>query len=485
MGTRSGYLTRRPSLVWLVVLTAWIGVAEATAQVETTPEQQALRMSISERYEVVRLSQGVGLVPKAAGSDVRLIELTDGTVAVNGVLVSGQELRELVGEDAGLIVQLTYLDVDARLALFEIDRPAEAAEPAASAPPPPRPAEVSETPRPRRRTNRRGGIVRVLGSVAVDADELVDGDIVVIAGSLRVDGAVDGDIVVVGGSASFGPGASAEGDVTVVGGALRRDPTARIRGQINDIGLGLLNLEDIGMPNFRVRPFVPFVPFFRLGNVMATVLRLVFLGMLASVALFVARGPVERIARRSALEPLKAGFVGLLAQLLFFPLLVIAILVLAVSIIGIPLLLLVPFALVAALLVMVAGFSGVALGVGQWTSSRFEKDPHHVYVAVWIGVALILAPALLGKLVDVGGFFRIFGVALALTGFLVEYAAWTTGIGAAVLNRFGSAPLPQPGAGPAMPPQGPPAPPEPDATSAELPPPALEEPPAPPPTSDD
>ena len=481
MGTRSGYLTRRPSFVWLVVLTAWIGVAEATAQVETTPEQQALRTSISERYEVVRLSQGVGLVPKAAGSDVRLIELTDGTVAVNGVLVSGQELRELVGEDAGLIVQLTYLDADARLALFDIDRPAEAAEPAANAPPP-RPAEVSETPRPRRRTDRRGGIVRLLGSVTVDADELVDGDIVVIAGSLRVDGAVDGDIVVVGGSADFGPAASAEGDVTVVGGALRRDPTARIRGQIHDIGLGLLSFEDIGVPHFRVRPVVPF---FRLGNVMATVLRLVFLGMLASVVLFVARGPVERVARRSALEPLKAGIVGLLAQLLLFPLLVIAILVLAVSIIGIPLLLLVPFALVAALLVMVAGFTGVAQAVGQWTSSRFGKDPHHLYVAVWIGVALILAPALLGKLVDVGGFFRIFGVALALTGFLVEYAAWTTGIGAAVLNRFGPAPLPQRGTGPAMPPQGPPAPPGPDAASAELPPPALEEPPPPPRTSED
>ena len=482
MGTRSGYLTRRPSLVWLVVLTAWIGVAEATAQVETTPEQQALRTSISERYEVVRLSQGVGLVPKAEGSDVRLIELTDGTVAVNGVLVSGQELGELVGEDAGLIVQLTYLDADARLALFEIDRPAEAAEPAASAPPPPRPAEVGETPRPRRRTDRRGGIVRVLGSVTVDADELVAGDIVVIAGSLRVDGAVDGDIVVVGGSASFGPAAIAQGDVTVVGGGLRRAPTARIEGQMNDIGLGLLSFEGIGLPNFRVRPAVPF---FRLGNVMASVLRLVLLGMLASVALFVARGPVERIARRSALEPLKAGIVGLLAQLLFFPLLVIAILVLAVSIIGIPLLLLVPFALVAALLVMVAGFTGVAQAVGQWTGSRFGKDPHHIYAAVWIGVALILAPALLGRLVDVGGFFRIFGVALALTGFLVEYAAWTTGIGAAVLNRFGPVPLPQRGARPATSPQGQPAPPGPDAASAELPPPALEEPPPPPPTSDD
>ena len=480
METGSGYLTRRPSLVWLVVLTAWIGVAEATAQVETTPDQQALRTSISERYEVVRLSQGVGLVPKAAGSDVRLIELTDGTVVVNGVLVSGQELRELVGEDAGLIVQLTYLDADARLALFEIDRPAEGAEPTASAPP--RPGEVSETPRPRRRNNRRGGIVRVLGSVTVDADELVDGDIVVIAGSLRVDGAVDGDIVVVGGSADFGPAAVAEGDVVVVGGALRQDPTAQIRGQINDIGLGLPSFEHIGLPAFRVRPFGPFFPG---GNVMATVLRLVFLGMLASVALFVASGPVERIARRSALEPLKAGIVGLLAQLLFFPLLVIAILVLAVSIIGIPLILLVPFALVAALLVMVAGFTGVAQAVGQWTSARFGKDPRQIYVAVWIGIALILAPALLGRLVDIGGFFRIFGVTLALTGFLVEYAAWTTGIGAAVLNRFGPAPLPQRGAGPAMPPQGPPAPPGPDATSAELPPPALEEPPPPPRTSED
>ena len=263
----------------------------------------------------------------------------------------------------------------------------------------------------------------------------------------------------------------------MVGGSLRQDPGAQIRGQINNIGVGALDFSrfrELAAHSHATHLFFSS----RLGNVIATLLRLVFLGMLASVVLFVARGPVERIARRSALEPLKAGVVGLLAQLLFFPLLVICIVILAVSIIGIPLLLLVPIVLVAALLIMVAGFAGVAQLVGRWGTTTFGKDPQQIYLVVWIGVALILAPTLLGRIMDAGGgFFRIFGVILALIGFLVEYAAWTTGIGAAVLNRFGSAGHPRLSAGPPPasqeppPRQGPPPPPSvPDPSVPEHPP---------------
>ena len=61
-----------------------------------------------------------------------------------------------------------------------------------------------------------------------------------------------------------------------------------------------------------------------------------------------------------------SGFTGLLAQLLFIPVLVLTVVMLAVSMIGIPLLVLVPFGVVAFLLAMLVGFAGVALRVGQW-----------------------------------------------------------------------------------------------------------------------
>ena len=93
-------------------------------------------------------------------------------------------------------------------------------------------------------------------------------------------------------------------------------------------------------------------------------MRLIFLAVIGCVVVFAARGTVERVALRSAAEPLKAGLIGVLAQILFIPLLVLTILFLVVSIIGIPLLTLLPFALIAAFLAMIVGFTGAIQGLG-------------------------------------------------------------------------------------------------------------------------
>ena len=94
----------------------------------------------------------------------------------------------------------------------------------------PRSAEVP------RALARREDIVRIGGSVSVDSDEYVRGDVVVIGGSANINGEVNGEVVVVGGSARFGPQADVRGDITVVGGGLARDPGAVTRGAINEVG---------------------------------------------------------------------------------------------------------------------------------------------------------------------------------------------------------------------------------------------------------
>ena len=94
-------------------------------------------------------------------------------------------------------------------------------------------------------------------------------------------------------------------------------------------------------------------------------MRLFLLALLASGIVLVARGPVERIAQRASAEPLKAGVVGVLAQMLAVPLLVSGILMAVISIVGIPLLLLLPFIFMAAGLMMLAGFSGAVLGTAS------------------------------------------------------------------------------------------------------------------------
>ena len=69
-----------------------------------------------------------------------------------------------------------------------------------------------------------------------------------------------------------------------------------------------------------------------------------------------------------------------------------------------------------------------------------------IYLSVWVGVALMLLPTMAGEAFELaGGPFRVFAVLLVLTGALIEYAVWTSGLGAIVLNRFGT-PLPGRGA---------------------------------------
>ena len=93
---------------------------------------------------------------------------------------------------------------------------------------------------------------------------------------------------------------------------------------------------------------------------MSTGTRLGVLSLIACLILLVAREHVERIGARAAAEPIKAGAIGVLAQLLFLPLLIFSIVLLVVTIIGIPLLALIPFAILALVIVLLVGFTSVA-----------------------------------------------------------------------------------------------------------------------------
>ena len=339
--------------------------------------------------------------------------------------------------------------------------PPPAAPPAAGAPAPPAaPAEERQ-----RRTVRRS-IVRFGGDVHVPVDERLVGEVVLIGGRLRVDGEVTREVTVIGGSAEFGPEAVARRDVTIVGGGVTRHPGARFDQGLNEVSFNGLDFDLSGLgsgPRFRW-PSPPAPMLYRSGDLMGTFIRFAFLGLLGSVVLLVASGSTRRVAERVTREPVKAGVVGLLAQLLFLPLLIIGMVVLVVTIIGIPLLALVPVVCVAALVVLVLGFTGVV----QLVSRVLARGERSDFMLFWAGLVLLMTPALFGDALDlIGGPFRLFAVILGVTGFLLEYLAWTTGSGAVILNWFGGVAAPA-GGGSLPPPVPPPV--RPQAPSASLPP---------------
>jgi hypothetical protein len=130
--------------------------------------------------------------------------------------------------------------------------------------------------------------------------------------------------------------------------------------------------------------------------------------------------------------------VGLAAQLLFVPLLVITVVVLAVSIIGIPLLLLVPFGLLAVAVALVLGFAGSACAVGRWVGRRAGSDMPGLLVSLVVGLAVLFALTIIARFLGVAGLpvGLVLGGILAV-GFVVEYVAWTVGLGGVLLSRFG------------------------------------------------
>jgi hypothetical protein len=409
---------------------------------------RALAQRVERRFDVLPVQNGIVLTPKTAHGGIRTIELTGGTVAINGEAVTGSELNARLGADAELVLPLTYLTTADQRALFGLaaagtsgETPAvppappvpPAAEPAAPAAPaaPPAPEEPSSSDRMHRSSDR----VRIGGSLTVNADEIVDGDVVVVGGSAHINGEVRGDVAVIGGTCRIGPTADIHGDVTIMGGTLDRNPNAHISGKVNIVGFDH-NFLPIS-PFHRNWMFVPALGVFAFAGFLATTVRIALLILLACLVLLIVPKPVEQVAARVSTEPVKAWLIGLACELLFLPVLILTIILLVVTIIGIPLLVLVPFALIALLLIGLLGYTAVAVQIGHFIDTRLGWRLEGPYLPAIVGVFTLGALSIFGRLMGMfGGIFDIFGL-FALVGALIEWTAWTTGFGACVLVRFG------------------------------------------------
>jgi hypothetical protein len=422
-------------------------LATAQAQAQTAMPSEVLRTETQRRFEVLLLRDGLALRPRTADRSIQSIEIARGTIAIDGAPVTGSELRARLGADADVVMQLSYLDADARQRLFgsagsaapaaapPLELPAPPAVPPAAATPAP-PAAPDPPPLPelesRERSRRSDSRVRIFGgSITVAANEIVDGDVVAVGGSAVIRGEVRGNVVSVGGSVELGPNAIVRQDVTVVGGVLRADDTARIDGEVHEVALSRFNLDG------RFWPRVPGVWGWTFGSafaLMGTLIRAGVLSILVALVILLAREQVDAVSLRAAADPLKSGGVGFLAQLLFLPLLLITIIVFVITIIGIPLLVFIPFALLALGLVALVGFSAVAQNAGRFVAARFGWSLPSPYGTALAGILVLLSPLLLARLIGLaGGLVFPMTAALSLVGWLVEYAAWTIGFGAAAL----------------------------------------------------
>ena len=422
------------ALTSIVLVLATVLFTSQAAWTQARPDdRRALREQLERKYDLVPLTDGVGLRPKARG-DVRLVEVTAGTVAINGDVVTGRELRDRLGADADAVLRLSYLSTD------ELR---EVAAPPAPAPAPPAPEPSLERtpsePRPERdwRHRSHGDRIRIFGNVSVNQDEEIGGQAVAVFGSVRVDGKVDDQVVAVLGSVILGSDAVVGGDVVSVGGRVIRSPGAETRGSVTEVAL-----TDSWVPfhgpwsrGWEGAPF--FFSFGAVPRLIGTGVRLSLLLLLTGVALLVARRSVDASAVRVADNPLKTTVVGLVAEVLVLPILVLTTIVLSISIIGIPLLLLLPFVVLALLVMALVGFTGTAAAIGNAVQRRYSPGAQTPYMAVVVGLLVILSPVLLGRLLAVVGWpVTPVSVLLVAIGFTLELLAWASGFGAMLAHAF-------------------------------------------------
>ena len=434
------------ALAAIVAVLATIADGECAQGTAGPPD--ALRQQLEQRFDVTALQDGVLLRPIGGDARFRAIEVNERSIAIDGVAATGAELRSRLGTDADVVLRLSYLDADARRQLLgspaalppdrSVEQPVERTEAPSS--------QTDETRRRRRRVrgDRDGNDrVRFGGNVSVEDGDIVNGDVVAIGGSVRVNGEVQGDAVAIGGGLELGPHANIQGDAVSVGGTLKRDPGARVEGKVVDIGGGWAFRPEMWRWNrFPGRGFPPFGPNFfgaaaGVFALMGTLMRVLVLCLLSSIVLFIGREYVERVGARAAAEPLKAGAIGLAAQLLIGPVLLLTIVVFVVTIVGIPLLLLVPFAMLAFGGVLLLGFTAVAYHLGRLANARFAWRHDNTYLTAVTGILMLVSPVLIARVLGLADWllFPLTGT-LVFLGLVAEYLAWTVGFGAVALLKF-------------------------------------------------
>jgi hypothetical protein len=270
-----------------------------------------------------------------------------------------------------------------------------------------------------------GGVhLRIFRNYTLAEGETSNEPIVVIGGSAQIDGRVDDDVVVIGGGLRLGPKAVVEGNAVSLAGRVTLDPGASVRGSIDEAVFPWAGISfDPGWSNIWWTGLAFWGSVLRLSLTMAV----------AVVLTLAAPGWIGSISDRSAGASI---LTGLAVEVLFVPALIVLVVALIVSIVGIPLLAAIPLLLAGFALVWVAGFTGVAVRLGRALRGRSAMAQPTV-VDFLIGYAIIIGVTVIAQLMAYSlGWINLATWPMRSAGLLVEYVAWTIGLGAAVTSLF-------------------------------------------------
>jgi hypothetical protein len=265
-------------------------------------------------------------------------------------------------------------------------------------------------------------IVKFGESVEIDTGRIVEGDVVVIGGSLKICGTVKGDAVCMGGTLSVCSTGVIEGDAVSIGGTVVKEPNAKIMGDEVSMGNFVPGWVFKGpWPKYGLR-FAGFTIFF---------MKALIVLLITWILVMVLSDRIRVVGDTAAKRPLASFGLGLVI-LLLTP---IAMVLLCITIIGIPVAILLPIGLV---IIGFLGYTGIAYAFGR---KLFGRGTDGIVRATIVGVLILEAIPLVGKLLCIpGGPICIIGLPIRIVGFAVIACAIAMGLGAAVLSKLGQQP---------------------------------------------
>lgn len=263
-----------------------------------------------------------------------------------------------------------------------------------------------------------GALVRVFSDVAVPEGQRVDGDVVTIFGSSRIDGHVTGNTVSVCGSVRLGPHAIVDGDMVAILGVIDRAEGATVGGESVDIG---------------VLPPIPGIPALPSILLMVAILWLasLFGGWLVSLVI---PGRLLRITATASRRTAASLLLGLAS----LPLALITMALLCITVIGIPVAALLPFAFI--IMVWIGQYAGI-YGLGLKLLRR-RLGEGAMMMALLVGTLFVSLFFVAGALLaGPPGVSRTLALFLVCVGSLFGIALSIIGTGAVILSKFGATPV--------------------------------------------
>lgn len=272
-----------------------------------------------------------------------------------------------------------------------------------------------------------GDLVVFGGNVTIEEGADVKGSIVIFGGNVTLDGTMTEDLVLIGGSGTMGEKAVIEGDLVMVGASMARAEGARIEGEIHENPA-----IEIPVPLFPEVPQVPEVPtvpevsqppfdFNPIGSAFGVLGQAILIGALAMLLSLFMRPQMEGVADAFTRQPLVAGGVGLLAVFVF-PLLIVF---MAVTII---LILAIPFAALALVLIWLFGLVSLGAEVGERFTRSIGQDWSPPLTAGFGTFLLVLIAQGIGL--------------VPCVGWTIPFLVGATGVGAVALAILNSRKMP-------------------------------------------